>query len=84
MFNKKHIIFLTILFLLSVNSLLGVSNPLYVTRSGDDFKGSKYADFNTNTSSNRVFVCWIGNDKWDGLNPIWNGTSGPKKPLTVL
>jgi hypothetical protein len=31
--------------------------------------------------SNRVFVCSIGNDKWDGLNPLWNGTSGPKKTI---
>jgi predicted outer membrane repeat protein len=56
-----------------------MSNSLDITRV-DNIGGSKYAAYNP-TDSNRVFVCFIGNDNWDGLNPIWNGTSGPKKTI---
>jgi predicted outer membrane repeat protein len=34
------------------------------------------------TSGNdTIFVSENGNDKWDGLSKIWNGTSGPKKSI---
>lgn len=80
LFNKKNIFILALLCLFCFNTFLGVSNPLNVTKV-DNINGSKYAPYNPHTDSNRVFVCFIGNDKWDGRNPIWNGTSGPKKTI---
>ena len=31
--------------------------------------------------SNTIYVSTAGNDGWDGMNPVWNGTSGPKRTI---
>jgi predicted outer membrane repeat protein len=80
MYNTKHILVFTILCLLCINSFLGVSSSSDLIKV-DNISGSKYSAYNPNTDSNRIFVCFVGNDKWDGQNPVWNGTSGPKKTI---
>ncbi len=59
---------------------MGLSNSLDITNA-DNVNGSKYVGYTNDMDTNRVFVCSIGNDEWDGLNPLWNGTSGPKKTI---
>ena len=37
---------------------------------------------NTTAAANTsIYVSTHGNNSWDGLNPIWNGTSGPKATI---